>query len=541
MIAQKIYLSFLITVIVISNNAMADSCYRLFKSSPNSSPFHNQESTWCLKEFSQDSKLFQFVYSPDHPNTQELSYLLEIENQKAKNVTFTSINQGHKSIQKTSLQHINPLPFRWDQFHLKNISLLEKGRPLWQPQQREILNSYLSYSHWENFDTNLYKIREGQYQSQIEKEHQPYRGYWWPYQHKELFKGPTAPLAIYDDLIQTHLGKTSESATWESINHSLDHVDWGGHCNGWVASSILHKEPDSHLWDPKNNRVIPPFLQKAWLTENSFCVEYAFYGKRFRNPGDDANDIHPHRFHKVLLYYIKHLGKAVAFDYYSSAVVDNHIYSGFEFDIEKMDSQRFLVHATLQAHGYDSFDKFGQGLAPSYSRKYVYELETDEKGIPIGGRWLSKNPDFLWVPLAQKQCGRENPFIKKNELQELLEGLPLAKRVNEPGTISIDKVVAQKEKVSIPVPKNYGASLHLQVETENSLSNGDYIVYEFISSRNSQISKDYIDYHEINSGNLDFQNHIQLLSMDLILNPNETNSNQNKIFKINSQQYWDSP
>ena len=39
---------------------------------------------------------------------------------------------------------------------------------------------------------------------------------------------------------------------------------------------------------------------------------------------------------------------------------------------------------------------------------YEYTLDVDGQGKPIGGTWLSKNPDFLWAPIAQKECGREN-------------------------------------------------------------------------------------------------------------------------------------
>jgi len=58
--------------------------------------------------------------------------------------------------------------------------------------------------------------------------------------------------------------------------------------------------------------------------------------------------------------------------------------------------------------------------------KYEYYLNTDNNGVITGGEWKgdSPNPDFLWVPLAPSNCGKENPKMDYLIVDEMVETLP---------------------------------------------------------------------------------------------------------------------
>ena len=100
--------------------------------------------------------------------------------------------------------------------------------------------------------------------------------------------------------------------------------------------------------------------------------------------------------------------------------------SGYRFDIRKVEGEtnRYRVKAQLKNHYYDETRTNRTGPAPHNYRKYEYYLDTNDEGVITGGEWISNNPDFLWVPLSQKKCGRENPNIDHSWVQKIIETLP---------------------------------------------------------------------------------------------------------------------
>ena len=243
--------------------------------------------------------------------------------------------------------------------------------------------------------------------------------------------GESSPLGKFDEFLGITTGTSGESFFWEEENRTGMR---GGHCNGWAAASILYPEPDSGFTNPLSNQELKMSDRKALLTASSFCVHWAFYGHRMylSSPEEERSDIDPVLFHKVVLYYVNRLKKPVALDYYSSHLVDNNVITGYEFTVATVDDEEnaFDVSMKLKTHYY-TYAGDG-GPAPFRNRTYSYRLYVNSDGMPVDGRWHSNNPDFLWVPLAPKDCGRQNPHLKKASVEIFVYGREISSTPNLP-------------------------------------------------------------------------------------------------------------
>jgi hypothetical protein len=428
-----------------------------------------QPETWCYLPLRLEGKDHQFIFSADSEDLRpHLSALVELKNGRIFKITHGSLNQGQITIHKSRWADINPLPVPL------NVKQAEReGRESQVPLSRSLTLSVEKMI--EEFavsrETEVrWTVSEGTFESNLEKDAQPYDAYWWGYSALELGSGPYSPLGKYDSFVEKLTGTNPKSVDWEKENHSLTNVAWGGHCNGWAASALIYSEPTKYLWDRQNQKVIFPSDIEGLLSESSFCLDWAFYGTRYNKTGDDAKDIYPDKFHKVLIYYIDYLKKSVAFDRYYSAQVDNNVYSGYKFEITKVEGQekKFHVVATIRAHDYNHSRNEKPGTSPAYSARYSYDLDVDDSGEIIGGTWLSGNPDFLWVPLAQKKCGRENPYVDQRHIDKMMS-LPEAKKIIVPFSYSLDRALAPGEEVIIPIPETLKGSEFVIHVSENTL------------------------------------------------------------------------
>ena len=161
-------------------------------------------------------------------------------------------------------------------------------------------------------------------------------------------------------------------------------------------------------------------------TETGFCVKVAFYGNRYKTITDDLRDINPDLFHETIRYYLKELGKPIALDRISNEVVDTSIFSGYKLTVKKKTNNRFFVTAVMRTHYYNHSIVNSKRVAAIKDLTYKYYLNTDNNGDIIGGEWDkdSPNPDFLWAPLAQMTCGRENPKIDPAVIDQMISTLP---------------------------------------------------------------------------------------------------------------------
>jgi hypothetical protein len=380
--------------------------------------------TWCYELADTGDGAAWLVYNADQEEPRlELSALARIEPDGGiGEVAHGSLARGELSVHRFRIPGFSPFSVP---LHPAEAAI-SGARMAWGPAARasrklDGILSRLAGAGQERIAATV-RLRPGVEEASVEAAKLPYGAYWWPHSGIPLALPEDAPLRKYDRIVKNWTGRDPKSVDWEIATHSLQNVDWGGHCNGWAASSVLYREPETALWDSGTQQVIKITDINGMLTEASFCVNWAFYGSRYRTSADDPKDIHPDRFHKVLEYTIKKLKKPVAHDYRWWESVDNHVITGYRFEItaDPAQARQFNVKATLQISGYDSDRYEATGPARQYAREYLYTLTTDAAGEITGGAWISENPDFLWVPLSQSNCGRENPRIDPAQIERIM-------------------------------------------------------------------------------------------------------------------------
>ena len=270
------------------------------------------------------------------------------------------------------------------------------------------------------------RLAEGRIGAAVSPSALPWRGYWWPYKGQPLSNGAQSPMGKYDRYVISRGGGNPGSAAWENSHHRYQGVWWEGHCNGWVSSAILRAEPRAAKRDAASGLMFGVADQKGLLAEKDYCSSDAFFGHRYRGvAGDDMSDIYPAAFHNALTAYIN-MGKPVALDTDPGIPVDNNIISGYSGQIQRRSANTYEVSMRATVHRYDESRTEVPAAAPIYFRNYHYLLTVNGTGQAVSGQWLSRNPDFLWVPLSlQANCSHNNPRIQESWIEEILN-LPSA-------------------------------------------------------------------------------------------------------------------
>lgn len=370
------------------------TCYRLqIKNSPEREvEFDTHSEVWCYQNILTPQRKL-FIYNADQPQIKpELSLILD----EAGVITHGSLVAGKLSVHQVQSKVFNPFSVPLvqpkNQKPIKNLTTNQIN--LLQTSQAFKYLISAAKSPVANFSLNISEPKLQSVSTVL-----PWRGYWWPRQNGSILR----PLAKYDRFVESQTGVNPGTVVVENTRHPRSNVTWSGHCNGWAASSILRAEPSQPRTDLTSGITFSVSDQKGILAEADYCVPTAFFGNRNRG-GGNKGDIRPELFHKTLLYYVGELQKPLALDVHSSPAVDNHIISAYDMEIAPMSAHTFLVTATVTIHGYDHTIIEIPGVAPTYTKIYKYNLTTDESGQPIGGTWISENPDFMWVPLSPGHC-----------------------------------------------------------------------------------------------------------------------------------------
>jgi hypothetical protein len=236
-----------------------------------------------------------------------------------------------------------------------------------------------------------------------------------------MHTGPDSPLAAWDKLMAAR-GRSSSAQSWEATNRPPQQaVSWAGHCNGWAAASQLFEEPRAPLTDRQSGVTLSVSQQKGILSSTSFCVRSAFYGRRYRGPQDSLLDLEPALFHSVLIEYIKNQGRPIGIDVDRGDVVSNKVVVAYDTNVGTPNADGWIsVTTSLELGSYSSSPSDTPGSAPTMTETYQYELRWDDRvSDVVESRWISANPDFLWAPLANVDCGRENPHVRAAWVREL--------------------------------------------------------------------------------------------------------------------------
>jgi len=410
-------------------HASSEQCFQFFK---NDLPEWAHRETWCYQERRIESQVYLFLFQFDSGFADlvkpELTALIKLDHKKRPlKMSVGSNHRGTVQFDELPSLKLNPfaIPLSPEEASQVAVRVYPHTR-----KASALLDSFISSHRVQVRAHSVISLQEGIYSANISEKHFPFNGFWWSLAGLPMSSGPNSPLGFYDLYQKAHTGRNPNSVGWEEKNHTGGEAEWGGHCNGWAASSVLFPEPTKTLYDPTTGRVLTPYAQKGMLAEAAYCVQTAFYGKRYSGPGDDLLDVYPDVFHRVLSYYIGELGQGVAMDYVRTAEIDNHTITGYRFEIRANGLQSYHVNAVLTVAGYDIEQRDSIGRAVTYERKYSYTLKTDAKGEIISGQWdeSSDNPDFLWVALSPaKNCGGMNPKIDYQTVSKIIQSLPEAK------------------------------------------------------------------------------------------------------------------
>ena len=408
--------------------AQAIDCYKFTIDTPEKEQLSHTQSKilGCYKKLNQNER---FVFVLEENVIKHETAALITSTGKNSSLKHFSASAGKMVLVEKEGLEINPLPIPLEIDPTKHEKTDISDLPLIESSLNSSLNAFRAEPNikvaTKDFSLNYIGAKSVE-QSYLPEDKIPSDGYWWPQKGAPLANGVNSPLAKYDAYVKSVTGNSPNSVAWEMRRHA-GNLDWTGHCNGWVSATILYGYDDFDLKDENNNTVITSSDIQGLRSAISYCTRNAFYGKRnYGRPWNDKNDIYPHRFHRLLKYYIDKLKKPVSYDYDNTAVVDNHIISGYTFTYEETEQPyKYLVKAELLSHEYSDTFVHEKRIAPTSTRTYWYYLYTTPQGTPYKGEWINENdhPDFLWVPLREARCRGENPRLSTYWLNHMFRNL----------------------------------------------------------------------------------------------------------------------
>ncbi len=216
--------------------------------------------------------------------------------------------------------------------------------------------------------------------------------------------------------------------------------EWWGLCHAWAPATIMYDSPDKVIVKGKNGHSIPFYASdiKALLTYNihlfgkkkktyflgSRCnvslptaVKYLSLGiineTRYLNmvKNEKCNDMDPGAVHVALANLLGNKKLGLVMDMSRGLEVWNQGVYAFRSTVEKTSKRRKLTWKGIKiigrTHRITTQVTWVEGIPPTKVRvsankglstiTYKYEIDTDEDGDIIGGKWLqSKRPDFFW-------------------------------------------------------------------------------------------------------------------------------------------------
>jgi hypothetical protein len=277
----------------------------------------------------------------------------------------------------------------------------------------------------------------------------PRSGHWYPEQSGGL--NSTDVLRKYD---QAYNGTGASATEWEARNRTSA-ISWAGHCNGYAAAAIRHKEPLRAVY--KNGVQFSRQDIKALLAGIYMSAGYKFLGgtrceRSLTESAPDGRlnaceDINPGMFHSILANWVGRKKQSIIFDRSGDKQVWNYPLYSFqswarEINVEEamtkiggsgstytpnsasvtfLDVTTNIVYADA-VNGYEVLDYNQEG-----KMGYQYVLELDANGKIIGGEWAiqskTEHPDFMWIPLeATRGSGTKdggNPYLDPQEVLQL--------------------------------------------------------------------------------------------------------------------------
>lgn len=418
----------------ISKKALQTRCFEFKASSPARDVYAEASIIGCYMPVSEDEEL---VFQKDQDGPHLLTSALAIKTDDSFELKHFSKSFGALSLIKQERFLINPLSIPLSLEEVVNSpAVIRELRDLdiYSVEFKNRLKGI--YKQFNSKEPKLITVKDLKSPFPVDsaasveefylpEKKQPTDGYWWPHVGIPLANGPSSPMGKYDAYVEKASGNNPNSVDWEHDNHHSD-VVWAGHCNGWASAAILHGYDDANLVDETNGNIITSSELQGLRAAVNYCTSNAFYGTRYRGENSEVKDIYAHNFHFVLKFYLKRLQKPVVADFLNSSPVDSDIISGYKFTYEQTDTpNKYLVTAKIKVHKNADTFVHEKRIAEVYYRTYQYYLWKSDYGTAVKGQWLDEtdHPDFLWIPLKDSRCGRENPRVKAKWIEHMLESL----------------------------------------------------------------------------------------------------------------------
>lgn len=297
----------------------------------------------------------------------------------------------------------------------------------------------------------------------------PNSGYWYPQS-----SGGTNVFGVLDKYDRAFHSGQNKAAAWEASYHSSQSSDWAGHCNGFSAAAIRHKEPVQNVL--RNGIVFTPYDIKALLSEIYMSAGFSFTGgtRCEATTGSSAfrdrvaidrlgacSDINPGIWHLAVTNWIGTKKQSIIFDHNADNQVWNFPLYGYNYSAQEVSSEEAFRRVQPNSTAPWPFNNaavkfFAVQMQIEYTKEgqtetlnqvytdpkfYRYILEVDAGGNVIGGEWdvysQQNHPDFIWIPLEPKRGDgtREmaNPNLDPDEvLQMWAESRGLGSPESEP-------------------------------------------------------------------------------------------------------------
>ncbi len=261
-----------------------------------------------------------------------------------------------------------------------------------------------------------------------------------PYTKQDIVDGKVdlnldlSPIEKYD----LYLGDYHFPRTREELQRTdREAQGWEGLCHGWAAASLVYHEPNTiTVANPDGLEITFTSSDiKALLTDKfannggrSFMLGQRCYEDMDENPNTAdfpaCKDVNAGSFHLVLTNYVGIMKLGFIADITRDLQVWNHPVYGYETSME-LQAEVYEGAAPGTANIYrvktrmDYITEIGARPEPIgeanrgqvRAARYEYDLEVDQAGAIIGGRWVTeKRPDFLWIQFPTNFNGNYAPL-----------------------------------------------------------------------------------------------------------------------------------
>jgi hypothetical protein len=188
---------------------------------------------------------------------------------------------------------------------------------------------------------------------------------------------------------------------------------WHGHCNGWVAATIRHAEPQHSV--TRQGVTFTPADIKGLLAEIYIYQDIVKIGGEY-------GVVHPAELHVALTNWIGRKSHPVGMEADPGKEKWNYPIYAFASSAAKRGDRRVEVKMNVK---YAYFSQTEQQQSPRLSRQryFHYALDLNEAGEIVGGYYYrdSSQIDLLWIPIAPVPGGQQgnergNPYVDVDQV-----------------------------------------------------------------------------------------------------------------------------